>query len=58
VLCFVDGDWPLFRPPSSFRGVRLEGSRSIRSLLTARRFWMRPWSVVSPGSWQPGYRRN
>jgi hypothetical protein len=33
VLCFVDGDWPLFRPPSSFRGVRLEGTRSIRTLL-------------------------
>jgi hypothetical protein len=35
VLCFVDGEWPLLRPPSSFRGVRLEGTRSIRTLLTA-----------------------
>jgi hypothetical protein len=33
VLCFVDGDWPLLRPPSSFRGVRLESERSIRKLL-------------------------
>jgi Nuclease-related domain len=37
VLCFVDGDWPLLRPPSSFQGVRLEGPRSIRTLLTASR---------------------
>jgi Nuclease-related domain len=35
VLCFVDGEWPLLRAPSSFRGVRLEGTRSIRKLLTA-----------------------
>jgi hypothetical protein len=33
VLCFVKGDWPLFSPPSSFRGVRLEGTRSIKRLL-------------------------
>jgi hypothetical protein len=33
-LCFVDGDWPLFRPPESFRGVRLESERSIRKLVT------------------------
>ena len=30
VLCFVDGDWPLFAPPDVFRGVRLEGPRSLR----------------------------
>src|SRR4051812_43666407 len=29
VLCFVDGDWPIFRPPNEFRGVRLESERSI-----------------------------
>lgn len=32
VLCFVGGEWPLFRPPESFHGVRLEGTRSIRKL--------------------------
>lgn len=35
VLCFVDGEWPLLRPPDSFRGVRLESERSIRKVLTA-----------------------
>ena len=35
VLCFVDGDWPLLSAPDSFRGVRLEGTRSIRRLLAA-----------------------
>ncbi len=34
VLCFVEGEWPLFRPPESYRGVRLEGKRSIRELIT------------------------
>jgi Nuclease-related domain len=34
VLCFVDGEWPLISPPQSFRGVRLEGKRSIKSLVT------------------------
>ena len=33
VLCFVDGDWPLLFPPSSFNGVRLEGTGSIRKLV-------------------------
>ncbi|HET7550233.1 MAG TPA: nuclease-related domain-containing protein [Gemmatimonadaceae bacterium] len=33
VLCFVKGEWPLLRPPSAYRGVRLEGSRSIRKLV-------------------------
>jgi hypothetical protein len=36
VLCFVDGDWPLLFPPSEYNGVRLEGVRSLRKLLTAR----------------------
>lgn len=35
VLCFIEGDWPLFRPPESYRGVRLEGTRSIRELITS-----------------------
>jgi hypothetical protein len=30
VLCFVNAEWPLFRPPDSYRGVRLESKRSIR----------------------------
>ena len=34
VLCFIDGDWPLISPPSSYRGVRLEGTHSIRKLVT------------------------
>ena len=33
VLCFVDGDWPLIAPPEVFRGVRLEGPRSLRKRL-------------------------
>ncbi|MDQ6793585.1 MAG: NERD domain-containing protein [Chloroflexota bacterium] len=34
VLCFVDGEWPLFSPPDVYAGVRLEGIKSIRKLLT------------------------
>jgi hypothetical protein len=34
VLCFVDGEWPILRPPESYRDVRLEGKRSIKKLLT------------------------
>jgi len=33
VLCFVDGDWPLIAPPDVFRGVRLEGPKSLRKRL-------------------------
>jgi hypothetical protein len=33
VLCFVAGEWPILRPPSSFKGVRLESDRSIRALV-------------------------
>ncbi len=35
VLYFVDGDWPLF-PPQAYQGVRLEGKRSIKGLITIR----------------------
>ena len=35
VLCFIDGDWPLISPPNSFRGVRLEGPKSLAKALTA-----------------------
>jgi hypothetical protein len=35
VLCFVDGSWPLFRPPSVFEGLLLESERSIVPLFTA-----------------------
>jgi hypothetical protein len=34
VLCFVDGDWPIFRAPEEFEGVRLESERSIKNLVT------------------------
>jgi hypothetical protein len=36
VLCFVEGEWPILFPPSSYRGVRLEGTRSIKKLITSR----------------------
>jgi hypothetical protein len=34
-LCFVEGEWPIFRPPEEYRGVRLESERSIRKLFSA-----------------------
>jgi hypothetical protein len=34
VLCFVDGEWPVLFPPEEFKGVRLEGKRSIKKLIT------------------------
>src|SRR5664279_5060278 len=33
VLCFIDGDWPLINPPSTFAGVRLESERSVKRLV-------------------------
>jgi hypothetical protein len=33
VLCFLSVEWPLFRPPDSFRGVRLESARSLKRLI-------------------------
>ena len=36
VLCFVDGEWPMFSPPSEYNGVCLEGKRSIRKLISDR----------------------
>jgi hypothetical protein len=35
-LCFVNGEWPLLFPPKEFRGVKLEGTRSVKRLLTRR----------------------
>jgi hypothetical protein len=35
VLCFIDGDWPLFGAPDEFAGVRLEGPKSLRRVATA-----------------------
>jgi len=35
VLCFVDGEWPILWPPDEFQGVRLEGKKSIKKLVTA-----------------------
>ena len=34
VLCFIDGDWPLFGAPDEFADVRLEGPRSLRNAVT------------------------
>lgn len=34
VLCFLRVEWPLFRAPDGFRGVLLEGPRSVRRLMT------------------------
>lgn len=34
VLCFIDGEWPLLWRPQSYKGVRLEGTRSIKKLIT------------------------
>lgn len=36
VLCFVDGEWPLFRAPNTYAGVVLEGTGSIRKLVASR----------------------
>lgn len=35
VLCFVEGEWPLFSPPDAYAGVRLEGTKSIRKLVAS-----------------------
>jgi hypothetical protein len=35
VLCFVAGEWPLLFPPNEYKGVRLEGTKSLRRLLVA-----------------------
>ena len=35
VLCFIGVNWPLLLPPESFRGVLLEGPKSLRKLITA-----------------------
>jgi hypothetical protein len=39
VLCFIDGEWPLLWPPQSYKGVRLEGKRSIKKLITRDRLF-------------------
>lgn len=36
VLPFVNSDGPLVRPPSEFRGIRLEGTSSIGKLITQK----------------------
>ncbi|MEO5965068.1 MAG: nuclease-related domain-containing protein, partial [Candidatus Limnocylindrales bacterium] len=35
VLCFLRAEWPLLFPPDTFRGVRLEGPRSLKRLVSA-----------------------
>ena len=37
VLCFIDGEWPLLMPPESYKGVRLEGKKSIKKLVSSKR---------------------
>jgi hypothetical protein len=37
VLCFVDGEWPLLMAPETYKEVRLEGTRSIRKLISSKR---------------------
>jgi hypothetical protein len=32
VLCFIEGEWPLFGAPNEFEGVRLEDPKSLRKL--------------------------
>lgn len=34
VLCFIEGDWPLFGAPDEFGGVRLESPKSLRKVVT------------------------
>ncbi len=34
VLCFIDAEWPLFGGAEEFRGVRLDGPRSLRKALS------------------------
>ena len=33
VLCFVDGNWPIFRAPKSYNGVLLESERSLARIM-------------------------
>jgi hypothetical protein len=42
VLCFVDGDWPLFGAPDVFEEVRLESERSVVKLFNATSALDRP----------------
>jgi hypothetical protein len=35
VLCFIDAEWPLFGGPRHFRGVLIDGKKSIRSRVSA-----------------------
>ena len=36
MLCFVDGEWPLISPPTSYRGVSLESMKSIKKSVGQR----------------------
>lgn len=36
VLCFVNGEWPWFRPPNEYAGVRLESEDSLRDLVVTK----------------------
>ena len=58
VLCFVRGEWPLIFPPSSFRGVRLEGTNSIKKLVSAVRVLDGPTIERLTRSLRPVVRAN
>lgn len=45
VLCFIDGEWPLFSAPDEYAGVRLEGTESIRKLVVAAPAVLDPPSI-------------
>ena len=35
MLCFLEVEWPLFRAPDSFRGVRVESARSLARVVAS-----------------------
>ena len=43
VLCFLNVEWPLLFKPASFRGVRLESSRSVKTMIGAAGGLDLPW---------------
>ena len=52
VLSLVDGEWPLFIPPSNFAGVHQAAKRSLKTLVAKTSFsWVRNAPSYLPGSW-------
>ena len=64
VLCFIDGEWPLFGAPDEYAGVRLEGTGSIRKLMASSTILEPSRSTASRVSWSrhcplsSGWRRS